>query len=93
MPVLSYCDPKVRRHVKAHRRLRDARVLGRGQFSRVYESRRADRVLKLTLDQSTVAYLTDARAPRGLHKPIVYHNMGVIGTNFRGMPLVLLSWN
>jgi hypothetical protein len=57
----------------------------------VYESRRADRVLKLTVDQSTVAYLTDERAPRGLHKPKVYHNIGPIGATRYGAPLMLLE--
>ena len=91
MAVLSFRDTHVRRTVAQDPRLKHARILSSGQFSRIFTSPRANRVFKLTVDQSYVAYLPDRRSPKGAHKPLLYRDYGIIGETRSGVALFLLE--
>ena len=68
------------------------RMIGRGTFARVYESRHAKRVLKVTTDEYAYMAHTDAVAKLGgKYFPRVYRDFGVIGHMYDGRALYMVE--
>lgn len=89
--VLSLRDWGVVRARSRHPLLRGKRALARGTFSAVFEGASPTTVLKLTLDRSHYAYMTDYLAPQGVFKPRLVQDFGAIGQTTRGFELYLLE--
>jgi len=66
------------RHIAKHPAIHGKRILGRGDFSRVYDD--GDTVLKLTIDRKSYRYLTSKRRPIGNQFPDVREDIGIVGS-------------
>lgn len=97
MRVLDLTESSVKLVRRRIPQLAGKRALARGTFAAIFEATDAqgqilpDRVLKLTMDPSHHAFLTDPYAPSGTHHPVVFENFGDVGENDRGDTLYLVE--
>ena len=89
--VMSRKDTNVNSFVNSDERLRNARMLGRGSFSQVFDTPDPARVFKLTADAAHTSYLLDCYSPQGPFKPVVYEDYGVVCTTKTGIDVYLLE--
>lgn len=91
MTVLHLKDHGVQRARRAHPALAGKPCLARGTFSAVFEGTRPETVLKLTMDRSNYAYMTDGLSPDGPHKPELFEDHHIVGEASTGEDLYLIE--
>lgn len=91
MAVLSLKDWKVAHVRNSNPLILGKKVLGKGQFCQVFEGNNPDRVFKLTADHFHVEYLLDPHSPKGLFKPVVYEDHGIVAETSLGADVWLLE--
>ncbi len=90
MLVLKLNEPRVRHIRTTHPLLRKSKLIARGTFGAVYESKNPDRVLKLTVDVAHRDYLAD-QVVAGPHRPVVHEDYEEVGTTQAGDDLYLFE--
>ena len=85
-PEITLPDP-----VPDHPLLNGRREIGRGEYSAVFEADDPEHVLKLISSPADYFLLTAEDRPRGIHFPIVYADLGVVGRAQSGFPFHLIE--
>lgn len=81
MKIFTLTDPLVKEIRKNHPALAGRKLIGSGQYSGVFESDNENTVLKLSIDEASYLFHTDALyRPDSHHFANVIHNFGRVGT-------------